>query len=420
MTVSRVTSVAAGVCAVGLATATLMAQAVDNQIYACVQNGSQQVRIVGAADACRSTETRVVWNVVGPQGAKGDKGDKGDQGIQGLKGDKGDQGIQGPKGDKGDKGDPGEKGATGDRGDVGSQGPAGPPGPGGVVPIDPDTYIADLAPGAVRLSVAGIASNIAVVGMSRVTIEPPVTQVSQLGVPGEYRYTAPGVLMPITFTGLTLTSTQQTALSNWFNELLTGRVTPRDATLTTFSDADGQRSFALSLDACFPLDYQGAGALLRLDCVLTTIQPPASATQPSSYGLTFSAGLSLSTSASSATGGVLMANAEVSNDSVHGIRTVHASPSITPLDVTDVPASSALVSYTNQILGAHLAPNFDVAVVLNDPETGHPIPVGSYTNAVLSRITLFDAARTPGTPTFVPATMNLRIQGAPPATGGKQ
>jgi len=41
MTVSRVTSVAAGVCAVGLATATLMAQAVDNQIYACVQNGSQ-------------------------------------------------------------------------------------------------------------------------------------------------------------------------------------------------------------------------------------------------------------------------------------------------------------------------------------------------------------------------------------------
>src|SRR4029079_5275481 len=157
-----------------------------------------------------------------------------------------------------------------------------------------------------------------------------------------------------------------------------------------------------------------------LDCVLTTIQPPASTAQPSSYGLTFSAGLSLSTSASSATGGVLMANAEVSNDSVHGIRTVHASPSITPLDVTDVPASSALVSYTNQILGAHLAPNFDVAVVLNDPETGHPIAVGSYTNAVLSRITLFDAARTPGTPTFVPATMNLRIQGAPPATGGKQ
>jgi len=34
MTVSRVTSVAAGVCAVGLATATLMAQAVDNQTRA--------------------------------------------------------------------------------------------------------------------------------------------------------------------------------------------------------------------------------------------------------------------------------------------------------------------------------------------------------------------------------------------------
>src|SRR4029079_16824958 len=34
MTVSRVTSVAVGVCAVGLATATLMAQAVDNQTRA--------------------------------------------------------------------------------------------------------------------------------------------------------------------------------------------------------------------------------------------------------------------------------------------------------------------------------------------------------------------------------------------------
>jgi hypothetical protein len=86
MTVSRVTSVAAGVCAVGLAAATLMAQAVDNQIYACVQNGSQQVRIVGAADACRSTETRVVWNIVGPQGPKGDKGDKGDQQLSFARG----------------------------------------------------------------------------------------------------------------------------------------------------------------------------------------------------------------------------------------------------------------------------------------------------------------------------------------------
>ena len=53
MTVSRVTSVAAGVCAIGLGTATLMAQAADSQIHACVQNGSQQARIVGAVDVDR-------------------------------------------------------------------------------------------------------------------------------------------------------------------------------------------------------------------------------------------------------------------------------------------------------------------------------------------------------------------------------
>jgi hypothetical protein len=68
-------------------------------IYACVKDG--QLRIVGANTQCRAKETRLSWNIMGPQGPKGDKGDPG---AQGLKGDTGDAGLQGLKGDKGDPG----------------------------------------------------------------------------------------------------------------------------------------------------------------------------------------------------------------------------------------------------------------------------------------------------------------------------
>lgn len=37
-------------------------------LYACVQQSSQQVRIVGAGEPCRQTEVRVQWNVTGPAG----------------------------------------------------------------------------------------------------------------------------------------------------------------------------------------------------------------------------------------------------------------------------------------------------------------------------------------------------------------
>ena len=81
----------------------------NNTIYACVQHGSQQVRIVGATVPCRRPEIRVSWNIVGPQGERGPQGPKGDTGDTGAQGA---PGVIGPKGDKGDKGDKGESKAA--------------------------------------------------------------------------------------------------------------------------------------------------------------------------------------------------------------------------------------------------------------------------------------------------------------------
>jgi hypothetical protein len=121
-------------------------------LYACVQQSADRIRMVPADEPCRPNETRIEWNVVGPQGAKGDQGEPGPmgpEGPQGPQGEKGDQGEKGEKGDKGDKGDPGEKGEKGDPGEKGdkgdpgepgadgapgAQGPEGPPGPGAEPP----------------------------------------------------------------------------------------------------------------------------------------------------------------------------------------------------------------------------------------------------------------------------------------------
>jgi hypothetical protein len=80
--------------------------------YACVNQASGTVKMVGEGETCKNNEYLIVWNRVGPQGPKGDTGDRGPVGPQGL------QGPQGPKGD------------TGDRGPVGPQGPQGEQGPG--------------------------------------------------------------------------------------------------------------------------------------------------------------------------------------------------------------------------------------------------------------------------------------------------
>jgi len=101
-------------------------------IYACIQQGSLQVRIVGATEACRGPETRVSWNIEGPQGATGDTGAQGPIGPVGPQGPKGDTGDQGPQGAQGPQGQTGATGPQGPAGNDGATGATGGQGPQGV------------------------------------------------------------------------------------------------------------------------------------------------------------------------------------------------------------------------------------------------------------------------------------------------
>ena len=84
-------------------------------IYACVQQGSDHVRIVSATERCRGPERRIQWNVVGPTGPQGPAGLRGPAGPAGPQGPAGSQGLAGP---------------AGPQGPAGPLGPAGPPGAG--------------------------------------------------------------------------------------------------------------------------------------------------------------------------------------------------------------------------------------------------------------------------------------------------
>jgi hypothetical protein len=115
------------VLALVLASGVTWVFAQGGEIHACV-NPAGQIRIVGDPADCKSQETRLTWNIIGPPGPKGDKGDPGPTGPQGATGS---TGPPGPKGDKGDQGDPGQTGATGPTGATGATGPMGPTGPKG-------------------------------------------------------------------------------------------------------------------------------------------------------------------------------------------------------------------------------------------------------------------------------------------------
>src|SRR5712692_914870 len=66
-------------------------------IFACV-NPAGQTRIVGQTQACLPNETRVQWNVAGPQGPPGPQGPAGPIGPAGAKGDTGAAGANGAPG----------------------------------------------------------------------------------------------------------------------------------------------------------------------------------------------------------------------------------------------------------------------------------------------------------------------------------
>ena len=114
---TRVSGIA-GAFVVTLALAPISADA--QQIFACVNNNSGAVRIVAQGVACRTPESLVTWNVVGPQGPPGPAGPAGALGPPGLQGPAGPAGAQGPAGPQGLRGEPGERGPYG---------PAGPPAP---------------------------------------------------------------------------------------------------------------------------------------------------------------------------------------------------------------------------------------------------------------------------------------------------
>ncbi len=97
------------------------------EIHACVSSNSGALRVVGAADTCRTGETKLTWNTQGPQG------------LQGPQGIPGPVGPQGPQGQTGATGPEGPQGATGETGAQGPQGPAGASAPrtiGGTVRAD--------------------------------------------------------------------------------------------------------------------------------------------------------------------------------------------------------------------------------------------------------------------------------------------
>ena len=84
------------------------AGASPGEIYACVNNGSGTIKVIGVTATCASNEIKLQWNTQGPQG---------------------DPVPPGPKGDTGATGPAGPPGAPGAEGLPGAEGPPGPQGP---------------------------------------------------------------------------------------------------------------------------------------------------------------------------------------------------------------------------------------------------------------------------------------------------
>ncbi len=99
--------------------------------YACVNNSTGAITIVGSTTVCGTGFHKIQWNQVGPQGPQGPKGATGATGPKGATGATGPQGPKGATGATGPQGPVGPKGATGATGATGPQGPIGPIGPKG-------------------------------------------------------------------------------------------------------------------------------------------------------------------------------------------------------------------------------------------------------------------------------------------------
>jgi hypothetical protein len=92
-----------------------------NVVHACVNEGSNLVRIVGVNGSCNNPETPVHWSIVGPQGPAGPAGPQGPAGPAGPQGPAGPAGPQGPAGPAGPQGPAGPTGLQGAPGVSGYQ-----------------------------------------------------------------------------------------------------------------------------------------------------------------------------------------------------------------------------------------------------------------------------------------------------------
>jgi len=123
--------------------AAFVARADSNQVfYACVNNSSGTIHMIGATDSCASNELKLSWNQAGPQGLQGPSGPQGaagPQGPQGPQGPSGPQGQPGTDGATGAAGPSGPPGPTGADGAPGPAGPSGPPGPAGATGLQGPT-----------------------------------------------------------------------------------------------------------------------------------------------------------------------------------------------------------------------------------------------------------------------------------------
>ena len=83
-------------CLCGLMPSPAQAQTGGNQIHACYQKSSGQLRRVGDPIECRPSEVALSWNLKGEKGDAGEKGAKGEKGERGEKGNEGERGPRGP------------------------------------------------------------------------------------------------------------------------------------------------------------------------------------------------------------------------------------------------------------------------------------------------------------------------------------
>jgi hypothetical protein len=105
----------ASVGVVGGAVASADQAAGTAKIYACY-SGTGALFHSTATATCPTGQTKISWNVVGPQGAKGAQGAIGPQGAVGPQGALGPQGTSGAQGATGAQGVAGPQGATGPQG----------------------------------------------------------------------------------------------------------------------------------------------------------------------------------------------------------------------------------------------------------------------------------------------------------------